>query len=295
MIKIRNLSVVVLLLISAFLFTAAFSLPARAVEKRVGCCLCCSSGDYCPERYSSLNPEDSPYSQDDDVKIVFSNLDDYEYWIEGIEVYEWDGGASSDSPVYSVSDVAAVPASETSWTWTWHPGDGVDTGRYMVRLKTGCCGYYRTYVDIRAGGEVCCQPGTCCEKSNPCLCLDLNTDRRVYDSGESVFFKLSGFQGMDCSLQSISIHKRQQCGPCVTSSYQEVFYQNLNGAGLEGSSWTFEWDQMDNQGYGVSEGTYEVRLMTDCCGELIKTFEIDDCGSCSGFFFPFLCGGCCCN
>lgn len=174
----KKLTVAVAVIFLSVLF---LSLPGSGNSGREGYCYCCPEGyDYCPFRYSSFYTDKNVYLEGETVTVKLTNLQDFEYWIEKIEI-KTRKFRDDYEVIYSESDVAVVDPASSSWSWKWNQmdksGNQVRIGRYMIKLKTGCCGYYRTYVTIEAPRDCSRQLCSCklkCKSSCGCFPLLFN-------------------------------------------------------------------------------------------------------------------------
>ncbi|MCF7891201.1 fibronectin type III domain-containing protein [Candidatus Bipolaricaulota bacterium] len=122
---------------------------------------------YCPERYQSLISAKNSYRKGEEVRITLTNLKDFEYNVEKVEVHFKPLFEHSFNLYYMEKDLGAIPRSKNEWTWTWDQrnskGEPAGAGRAYVRITFQCCKNYRVYFRISQTGdtiEVPAQPET---------------------------------------------------------------------------------------------------------------------------------------
>jgi len=120
--------------------------------------------DYCPARYESLNPEKETYELGEEVKLIFSNLKDFEYLVEKVEVHFKPLFEHEFELFYVEKEVGPIKRERNEWVWVWDQknsaGEVAGPGRFYVRITLNCCRNYRTYfrVSRTGGGGVELQP-----------------------------------------------------------------------------------------------------------------------------------------
>ncbi|MBS3787766.1 fibronectin type III domain-containing protein [Candidatus Bipolaricaulota bacterium] len=111
---------------------------------------------YCPERYDSLISAKSNYSRAEAVRITLTDLKDFEYNVEKVEVHLKPMFEHSFNLYYTERDLGTIPRSKDEWTWVWdqknEEGEQVEAGRLFVRVSFECCKNYRVYFRISRGG-----------------------------------------------------------------------------------------------------------------------------------------------
>jgi len=263
------------------------------------CCLYMEKPD-CPARYTSLNPSQKIYSPGETVKITLSGLKD-EYLMEEMEIRKVGTGRES---VYT--EVIDVPVSKDTYKWTWEwnqkgsTGEQIDTGHYFALLETQCCGIYRTDFRIQKQVRPRCSCNCCGTWSTR-----LSTPCNRYWTGENVTFNFSNCRNCDVTFEGVYIQKSSSC----CGGTETVFSHEFSDGFDPGRSWSWNWDQRNNNDALVGPGRYTMVIDVECCGSLKTSFTIyerRDCCSrsnccqssrsncCGGLFGLFL-SSCCCD
>jgi len=114
-----------------------------------------ATSDYCPERYRSLLSNRDTYGVGEKIHITLSNLKDFEYLVEKVEVHFQPIFEHSHKLVYVENEVGPISREKNSWVWTWDQKDGagelVGAGRGYIRITLNCCKNYRTHFRISKG------------------------------------------------------------------------------------------------------------------------------------------------
>ncbi|MFW6012935.1 MAG: fibronectin type III domain-containing protein [Candidatus Bipolaricaulota bacterium] len=117
---------------------------------------CPESNGYCPVRYESLSTDKRVYEKGETVTLKLSNLESFAYLIEEVEIYYKKTAGGDPRVIYIEERLGEIPATASSWEWEWDQtlsdGEQAPEGYYYIRLKTNCCGYYRTYFRIQKDG-----------------------------------------------------------------------------------------------------------------------------------------------
>lgn len=254
------------------------------------CCLNMEKPD-CPARYTSLNPSKEIYSPGETVQITLYGLQD-EYLMEEIEIQKV--GAEREV-VYTEVINDSVPVDVSEWTWEWdqvgNSGEQVDNYRYFALLETQCCGIYRTSFRIQRQVKPRCSCNCCGTWSTR-----LSTPCNRYWTGENVTFNFSNCKNCDVTFEGVYIKKSSSCCGGTETVFSHEFSDGFN----PGRSWSWDWEQRNNNGAQVGPGRYTMVIDTKCCGYLRTGFTIyerrDTCRSncCGGLFGLFL-SSCCCD
>lgn len=229
------------------------------------CCLYMEEPD-CPARYTSLNPSQEIYSPGETVKITLSGLKD-KYLMEEMEIRKV--GTNRES-VYT--EVIEVPVSKdtSEWTWEWNQkgstGEQIDTGHYFALLETECCGIYRTDFRIQKQVRRVCSCHCCCSSWS----TRLSTPCNRYESGDNVAFNFSNCSDCDTTFERVYIKKTSSCCGGTETVFNHEFSDGFN----PGRSWSWNWDQVDNDGNLVGPGRYTMVIDVECCDSLKTSFTI---------------------
>jgi|GEM_PF-1832604 len=121
--------------------------------------------DYCPARYESLDTDKQVYGLGEEIKLVLSDLQDFEYLVEKVEVHFKPLFEHEYNLFYTAQRVGPIDRGLDEWTWTWDQvnsaGEQLGAGRGYIRITLNCCKNYRTYFRVnRSGGtgEVPAEP-----------------------------------------------------------------------------------------------------------------------------------------
>ena len=94
--------------------------------------------DYCPERYQSLSTDKTVYHQGEEVELTLSNLADFEYLVEKVEVHFKPLFEQEFNLYYVEEEVGPIPRSKDEWVWVWDQksadGEQVGPGRCYIRI-----------------------------------------------------------------------------------------------------------------------------------------------------------------
>jgi len=160
--RVWRSSLVVLVLFLTLLFSVV---PFTQSEERnpnytyrYGCPVKAPEENYCPERYESLVSAKTSYRKGEEVRITLTNLKDFEYNVEKVEVHFKPLFEHSFNLYYIEKDLGAIPRSKNEWTWTWDQrnieGEPAGAGRAYVRITFQCCKNYRVYFRISQTGDI---------------------------------------------------------------------------------------------------------------------------------------------
>ena len=116
--------------------------------------------NYCPARYESLSTNKRVYRRGEEVELTLSNLEDFEYLVEKVEVYFKPLFEQEFNLYYKQEEVGPIAREKDEWVWVWDQknadGEQVGAGRFYIRITLNCCRNYRTYFRISqqgGGGE----------------------------------------------------------------------------------------------------------------------------------------------
>ncbi|MCF7890706.1 fibronectin type III domain-containing protein [Candidatus Bipolaricaulota bacterium] len=163
--RVWRYTLVALVLLLSLLFSAVpFSQTEQQNTKytyRYGCPVWeAEEKSYCPERYESLTSAKSSYAKGEEVKITMTNLRDFEYKVDKVEVHFKPLFEHGFDLIYTEKNLGAIPRSKDRWTWVWDQrnaaGELVGAGRAYARVTFSCCKNYRVYFRISqsGGGEI---------------------------------------------------------------------------------------------------------------------------------------------
>ncbi|MCF7875439.1 fibronectin type III domain-containing protein [Candidatus Bipolaricaulota bacterium] len=112
---------------------------------------------YCPERYETLDTDKEEYGLGEEVKLTLSDLKDFEYFVEKVEVHFKPMFEHEYQLFYVAKDVGPIERDREKWVWAWDQtnteGKQVGAGRFYIRITLSCCKNYRVYFRInRTGG-----------------------------------------------------------------------------------------------------------------------------------------------
>jgi len=112
--------------------------------------------NYCPERYDSLTTDKQTYRKGEEVRLTLSDLRDFEYLVEKVEVYLKPLFEHKFELFYTENEVGPIPRENDEWVWTWDQknaeGEQAGAGRLYIRITLNCCRNYRTYFRIELAG-----------------------------------------------------------------------------------------------------------------------------------------------
>ncbi|MFP3953776.1 MAG: hypothetical protein ACLFVS_06595, partial [Candidatus Acetothermia bacterium] len=112
--------------------------------------------NYCPERYDSLQTDKENYRKGETVTVTLSDLRDFEYLVEKVEVYLEPMFEHGLDLVYVEEELGPIPIEKDEWSWKWdqkgNDGEQVEAGRLYVRITLNCCKNYRDYFKIEQRG-----------------------------------------------------------------------------------------------------------------------------------------------
>lgn len=147
---------IMVVLLVAFLFiNLPFSPRSQEEDLRYTYRMGCPdrpTSNYCPTRYESLSTDRDKYGIGETIKLTLSNLKDFEYLVEKVEVHFKPIFEHDYNLFYTQQRVGPIPRERDEWTWTWDQvnaeGETLGAGRGYIRLTLNCCKNYRTYFGI---------------------------------------------------------------------------------------------------------------------------------------------------
>ncbi len=101
----------------------------------------------------------------------------------------------------------------------------------------------------------------------------LNTNKKVYASGEEITLKLSKLKNCNFQVEQIYIQRRYPYSKAVPV-VETVYHQYLSHIIAPEKSWTWKWNQLNNRGRQVSPSQYLLTIKTRCCGTYSTNFTI---------------------
>lgn len=99
----------------------------------------------------------------------------------------------------------------------------------------------------------------------------LFTDKENYKKGEEVKLVFSNLKDFAYLVENIKIYSKKTVGETRTLLYEDTEVGEIPPSR---NSWTWSWNQKDNEGNQADRGYYLARLKTNCCGYYRAYFRI---------------------